>query len=70
LITLSKKSPQDHDVLRCQECGFLFSPAGGARVRPGGGDQDRPGARPSGSLDAGASGRLGSTEASPTNEGC
>ncbi len=27
LIRLDKKCSQDNDVFRCQECGFLFSPA-------------------------------------------
>jgi rubredoxin len=27
LLQLGKKSLQDNDVFRCQECGFLFSPA-------------------------------------------
>ena len=27
LLRLEKKLPQDNEVLRCQECGFLFSPS-------------------------------------------
>lgn len=34
LISLSKKSPADNDVFRCQECGFLFSPASVAESHP------------------------------------
>ncbi len=26
LLKLDKKLPNDHDVFRCRECGFLFSP--------------------------------------------
>ena len=26
LIVLEKKLPYDNDVVRCQDCGFLFSP--------------------------------------------
>ena len=26
LLQLDKKLPSDHNVFRCQECGFLFSP--------------------------------------------
>ena len=28
LIQLDKKIPDDHEVFRCQDCGFLFSPGG------------------------------------------
>jgi DNA-directed RNA polymerase subunit RPC12/RpoP len=31
LLRLEKKLPQDNEVFRCQECGFLFSPPGPAR---------------------------------------
>ncbi|HZA25129.1 MAG TPA: hypothetical protein VFA32_21455, partial [Dehalococcoidia bacterium] len=34
LVALSKKSPQDNDVFRCQECSFLFSPASVASGPP------------------------------------
>ncbi len=27
LLRLDKKCPQDNDVFRCQDCGFLFSPS-------------------------------------------
>ena len=26
LLVLEKKLPDDNDVVRCQDCGFLFSP--------------------------------------------
>jgi len=26
LIQLDKKIPEDHEVFRCQDCGYLFSP--------------------------------------------
>ena len=32
LLRLEKKLPQDNEVFRCQECGFLFSPSGPDRT--------------------------------------
>ena len=32
LIRLDKKSSQDNDVFRCQECGYLFSPSTSAEA--------------------------------------
>jgi transposase-like protein len=40
LVQLDKKSPQDNDVFRCQECGFLFSPSSSTE------EDSRPGAGP------------------------
>ncbi|MCI0786216.1 MAG: hypothetical protein J4O09_07855 [Chloroflexi bacterium] len=34
LLQLDKKLPQDNSVFRCQECGFLFSPATGQAGNP------------------------------------
>ncbi len=36
LLRLEKKLPQDNEVFRCQECGFLFSPSGPDRSFPAG----------------------------------
>ena len=34
LVKLVKKSSQDNDVFRCQECSFLFSPSTQLRTGP------------------------------------
>jgi hypothetical protein len=38
LIPLEKKQQDDNDVFRCQECGYIFSPAASPRIGTG---QDR-----------------------------
>ena len=42
LLRLNKKWPQDNDILRCQECGFLFSPASLMGTGPGGARPEDP----------------------------
>ena len=34
LLKLEKKSSKDNDILRCRECGFLFSPSGPDQTSP------------------------------------
>ena len=38
LLKLEKKSRKDNDILRCRDCGFLFSPSRPDQARP-----DQPG---------------------------
>ncbi len=35
LILLEKKHPEDNNIYRCQECGFLFSPPEAAQIKSG-----------------------------------
>ena len=34
LLKLEKKSRKDNDILRCRDCGFLFSPSGPDEASP------------------------------------
>jgi len=35
LIPLEKKQQDDNDVYRCQDCGYIFSPAGAPQAAAG-----------------------------------
>ena len=44
LLKLEKKSRKDNDILRCRDCGFLFSPSKPDQAKPdqAGPDQANP----------------------------